>query len=205
MVISLSVLNIIVVSPTVRTNVHFTVRSVVGGMGRFDVLARCLLNLSRWVGRLTYSINFIVYFSHPKEQKYLEIHLSDLFASSSDFSVTNELESTLLLQQIFSDFKHPCAVFKTEPFATLINDMSKSSLLIYLTPRGLPLNKLSSLIHSSDSLSIVLGSQADLSVDEERILHNNGAIQLSLGSYDYLSSHCITIICNELAQIIQAF
>ncbi|MHA1686620.1 MAG: hypothetical protein ACTSYD_09490 [Candidatus Heimdallarchaeaceae archaeon] len=193
-------LNFVIVTPSVRTNVRLNIKSVVGGMGRFDVLSRCFLNLFRWSERLPFSINFIIYFSHPKEQKILEIGVSELLKDFK-FSITNELESTLLLQKIFFDPHRYYAVFRSDSFVSLIDLLSRSSSLLYLTPQGLSLSQLPVLINCHESISVVLGSQTDLSFEEEKILHRSGAIQISLGTLHYLASHCITILCQEISRL----
>ncbi|MCE7749209.1 MAG: hypothetical protein GPJ51_12500, partial [Candidatus Heimdallarchaeota archaeon] len=79
-------------SSTIRSTTKKTIKSVVGGQERLDVLSRCLLNLSRWNNRINREIELLVYMSHEQEQKVISIPISDRFST-----LQNEIDSTYMM------------------------------------------------------------------------------------------------------------
>ena len=79
-------------SSTIRSTTKKTIKSVVGGQERLDVLSRCLLNLSRWNNRINGEFQLLVYMSHEQEQKVLSIPISDKFDT-----LQNEIDSTYMM------------------------------------------------------------------------------------------------------------
>lgn len=182
----------VVVSPTVRKDSRKSVKSVVGGNERFDVLARCLLNLDRWKLRLNQELNLLFYLSHPEEQVVLEIPLQKL-----PCALEGELDSVFRLIDIFSVPENYNLKFEEIEFVKLIARISQSYSIFYLTPEGQPLEDLTNIIDDND-ICFILGSQLDLTEDQEKALQNVKFEELSLGKFEYLASHVITVICNQL-------
>ena len=184
----------VVVSPTVRSDSKKSVKSVVGGNERFDVIARCLLNLDRWKTRLNQDLNLLMYLSHPEEQSALEISTNNL-----PFTLKGELDAVLRLIDIFDNPEKFNSMFENISFKELISRMSQTSSLFYLTSAGKPINALSKAIYNNNNVCFVLGSQFDLTESQEVVLQNERFNSISLGKHEYLASHVITIICNQIS------
>ncbi len=185
-------LTFVIVSSTVRKNSQRTIKSVVGGQERFDVLARCLLNLDRWKSRIGHDLNLIIFLSHPEEQKALNIPLKSL-----PNPLKSELDSVIHLIEIFSKPEQFNSRFTTMNFENLIGDFSNSSTIYYLTPDGVQIQEISKEFNQNKEMCFILGSQHDLSEIQENALQKIGVIPVSLGEKDYLASHVITIICHH--------
>jgi len=168
---------------------------VVGGQERFDVLSRCLLNLYPWKERMNIDISLLFYFSHPNENKALNIPISSLKTT-----LQNELDSTRELISIISDpTKYGCR-YESTSFEDLIISLANQSILCYLSSHGNSLDNTIKTIQNENSLCFVLGSQYDLTEEQEERLSNEGAITISVGEKEYLASHVITIICYYLSK-----
>ena len=186
-------ISFLVVSPTVLRDTKKSVKSVIGGQERFDVLSRCLLNLDRWKERIPTDLNLIIYLSNPENEVVLTIPLE------SFSPLKGELDSVFRLIEIFADPQSYKLNFISNDFEQLIVDLSKSFTLYYLTPEGIPLKNLYDEIDEKSNLCFVLGSQKDLTEKQEQVLYKNNVVPISLGEKDYLASHVITIICHQLA------
>lgn len=187
-------LTFVVISSTIRTTTEKTIKSVVGGQERFDVLARCLLNLDRWKERLRTDLNFVLYLSHPEEQIALYIQLSKL-----PYTLKSELDSVITILDIFTKPMDSFFRFVAISFEDLMKSLSETTAIYYLTPDGIPLEEFTAKINQNAELCFVLGSQYDLSEIQEQVLSNLEVVPLSLGKLDYLASHVITIICNQFS------
>ncbi|MCE7741669.1 MAG: hypothetical protein GOP50_04365 [Candidatus Heimdallarchaeota archaeon] len=185
-------LTFVIVSSTIRKDSKKTIKSVVGGQERFDVLARCLLNLDRWKERIEHDLNLIIYLSHPEEQISLNIPLKMLPST-----LNGELDSVFGLINIFSKPELSNSKFINIEFGDLMEDLSKSATIYYLNPDGDPLTKLSEQLDKDTNMCFVLGSQHDLSEIQEQVLYKIKAHHVSLGEQDYLASHVITTICYQ--------
>ncbi|MHA1199188.1 MAG: hypothetical protein ACTSQF_07545 [Candidatus Heimdallarchaeaceae archaeon] len=185
-------LTFVIVSSTIRKDSARTVKSVVGGQERFDVLARCLLNLDRWKERIEHDLNLIIYLSHPEEQVALNISLKGLHST-----LKSELDSVFHLIEIFSKPELYSSKFQIVNFENLMTNLSKSAAIYYLTPDGESLLELSEQFDKDTNICFVLGSQHDLSEVQEQILSKINVHHVSLGEQDYLASHVITTICYQ--------
>jgi tRNA pseudouridine-54 N-methylase len=182
-------------SSTIRTKTKRTIKSVVGGQERFDVLSRCLLNLYPWKERMNLDILLIFYFSHPNENKALYISLSSL-----KNILQNELDSTRELISIISDpLRYGCR-YESTSFGNLITSLANQSVLYYLSSQGESLDNTIKKVQNEDSLCFVLGSQYDLTEEQETKLNDEGAFTISVGEKEYLASHIITIVCYYLSK-----
>ncbi len=187
-------LTFVVISSTIRTTTRKNIRSVVGGQERFDVLARCLLNLDRWKERLKSDLNLVLYLSHPEEQIALYIQLNKL-----PRTLKSELDSVLTLLDMFTKPMDSFFRFVAINFENLMKIFFETATIYYLTPDGIPLEEFTAEINQTTELCFVLGSQNDLSETQEQVLSNLDVVPLSLGKPDYLASHVITIICNQFS------
>ena len=161
-----------------------------GGEERFDVLARCFLNLDRWKTRLEHDLELNIFLSHPEEQNVITISLADI-----PVVLTSELEAVFYLMDVFSQPELYKIKITSMSFEKLIESKLDSCILYYLTPDGVPLQEVSKNFTNNESICFILGSQNDLSQDEENILIKIGVNTISLGKQIYLASHVITIIC----------
>jgi len=186
-------LTFLIPSQTIRTNTKKTVKSVVGGQERVDVLSRCLLNLSRWNKRLNSKINFILYLSNLNEQTAFTIPLYSL-----ELEFKSEVDSTKKLVELLSTPEEKGVSKENINFKDLIKKISKNSKLYYLTPYGSEISKLKEKNDKNEKLCFVLGSQYDLTEEQEALLSKMGATRISIGKRDYLASHVITIVCHYL-------
>lgn len=183
----------LIVSNTVRSSTKKSLKSVVGGQERFDVLARCLLNLDRWKKRLNTDLNLVFYLSHPEEQVVLELPLKILTST-----LEGEQASIIQLVNIFDRPESFGLNFERISFNKLILRIIKTSSIYYLTPNGKPINDVITKSLFDSDLCFILGSQNDLSEDQETIIQEFEFTPTSLGQLDYLASHVITIICQNL-------
>ncbi len=186
-------LTFVIPSQTIRTDTKKSVKSVVGGQERVDVLSRCLLNLSRWKGRLDSEINFILYLSNPDEQQAFTIPISLL-----ELDLKSEVDSTQKLIEILSIPKERGIFKENINFSDLMEQISKDSKLYYLTPDGSEISELKKTNNQKENSCFVVGSQYDLTEEQEALLSRMGAIRVSIGKKDYLASHVITIVCHHL-------
>ncbi|MHA1302464.1 MAG: hypothetical protein ACTSQE_08830 [Candidatus Heimdallarchaeaceae archaeon] len=184
-------LKFIIPTFTVRTTVKRNLRSFTGGKERIDVVSRCFLNLYRWEKRLNAKLSMIIYFSHPEEQKMLTIPLESIAQS-----IDSELDALSVLIEILNKSIVE-EKFEQKNFLELLTSIASDHTLIYLTSKGESLSSLQKEL-LQNNLCFVLGSQDDLTEEQEKILDNLNAIQLSLGEKEYLASHVITIICNYI-------
>ena len=183
-------------SSTIRSTTKKTIKSVVGGQERLDVLSRCLLNLSRWNNRINGEFQLLVYMSHEQEQKVLSIPISDKFDT-----LQNEIDSTYMMLDVLSSPKEYNAEYRVIRFNKLLDNLTRDSSIFYLTSEGLSFDKQKVLIQNNLSLCFILGSQHDLSDEQEKALCDIKYIPISLGEKDYLASHVITIVCNHLSHL----
>ncbi|MFW9851339.1 MAG: hypothetical protein ACFFDS_00165 [Candidatus Thorarchaeota archaeon] len=186
-------LTFLIPSHTIRTDTKKSVKSVIGGQERVDVLSRCLLNLSRWRGRLDSEITLILFLSKPNEQKAFFIPISSL-----ELNLKSELDSTLKLIEILSAPNGTNVYVENINFNDLIKKITKESKLYYLTPEGSKLSKMKKIKNQKENSCFVLGSQYDLTEEQEALLSRMGAIPISIGKKNYLASHVITIVCHHL-------
>ena len=181
-------------SQTIRTDTKKTMKSVVGGQERVDVLSRCLLNLSRWNRRLNSEIIFILYLSNIDVQQAFIIPISSL-----ELELKSEVDSTQKLIEILSTPEESSVSKKNINFSDLIEEISKDSKLYYLTPDGSEISELKKENNQKEKTCFVLGSQYDLLEEQEVLLSKMGATRISVGKKDYLASHVITIVCYHLS------
>lgn len=187
-------LTFVVTSSTIRTTTKKNIKSVVGGQERFDVLARCLLNLDRWKERLKSDLNLVLYLSHPEEQIALYIQLNEF-----QRTLKSELDSVITLLDMFTKPIDSFFRFVAINFEELMKNLSETATIYYLTPDGISLEEFTAKINQNTELCFVLGSQHDLSEIQEQVLSNLDVVRLSVGKPDYLASHVITIICNQFS------
>jgi len=185
-------LSFIVVSSTVRKDTNRSVKSVVGGQERFDVLARCLLNLDRWKERIQYDLNLTIFLSHPEEQTVLNIPLQMIPST-----LGGELDSVYTLIELFSNPDRFNVEVTNINFENLMLNLSKNHEIYYLTPDGGAIEELAKNFVLDSNYCFVLGSQYDLSEAQEQVLLNIKMIPISLGDKEYLASHVITTICYQ--------
>ena len=186
-------LTFLIPSQTIRSDTKKTVKSVVGGQERVDVLSRCLLNLSRWNRRFNSEINLLLYLSSSDEQQAFTIPISLL-----DLDLKSEVDSTQKLIQILSKPEESGILKENISFDDLIEKISEDSRLYYLTPDGSEISELEKRENQKERLCFVLGSQYDLTEEQEALLSKIGATHISIGKKDYLASHVITIVCHHL-------
>ena len=135
----------------------------------------------------------LFYLSHPEEQVVLKIPLK-IF----DTSLMGEQGSVLRLLDVFRKPESFELEFERISFQELLTRIAQTNVIYYLTPEGQSIND---VIINSSSVSnrcFILGSQHDLSQEQEEALLKVEIIPVSLGKLDYLASHVITIICDNL-------
>ena len=180
---------------TLRLSSKKTIKSIVGGQERLDVLSRCFLNLHRWKNRLNANLSLIIFLSHPEEKVALTMPFTEI-----GNSVENEKDSTKLLMNILSEIQESEEVEIIE-FETLLNSLSETYQFYYLTPNGIPIEEIESKADGR-SMCFIIGSQHDLMQNQEETLSNYSTVPVSLGKQDYLASHVITIVCYKLSSLI---
>ena len=186
-------LTFLISSLTIRGSSKKSIKSIVGGQERLDVLSRCLLNLARWKSRLEREIRLLVYLSHIQEQKVLEIPISDKIST-----LQTEIDSTHMLLELLAEPQVYNAEYQTISFKQLLEDISQEALIFYLTPDGDIINKQEKISEEEQNFCFILGSQHDLTEDQEEVLFNLDYVPISLGDKNYLASHVITLICNHI-------
>jgi tRNA pseudouridine-54 N-methylase len=165
----------------------------VGGQERLDVLSRCLLNLARWKNRLERDFRLLVYLSHTHEQKVLEIPISGKLST-----LQTEIDSTHILIELLAEPQKYNAEYQTISFKQLLESISQEATMFYLTPDGDLISKQDNIFEEEQNVCFILGSQHDLTEDQEEVLSNLDYIPISLGDKNYLASHVITLVCNHI-------
>ncbi len=186
-------LTFLIPSSTIRSSTRKNIKSVIGGQERLDVISRCLLNLARWNNRLGKEIRLFVYLSHNLEQKVLEIPISKKMNT-----LQSEIDSTHMSIEILANPQEYNADYIDISFKNLLDNLNKKSSIFYLTPNGLLINKQKEISKEDSTLCFILGSQHDLSDEQEEALFNLEYTPTSIGEKNYLASHVITIVCNHL-------
>ncbi len=177
-------------SSTIRSETKKTIKSIVGGQERVDVISRCLLNLYRWQKRTNQDFHLILYLSNPNELSAIYIPISSIRNE-----LRSELDSLRELLAILSNPKEYGLKFEKIFFKELLKNLAKNSVFYYFTPEGKSLEEYDDTTIKEKSNCFVLGSQHDLPQKQEEELFNIGASPISLGKRDYLASHVITIAC----------
>ena len=186
-------LTFLIPSSTIRSSTRKNIKSVIGGQERLDVISRCLLNLARWNNRLGKEIRLLIYLSHNLEQKVLEIPITEKMNT-----LQSEIDSTHMLIEILANPLEYNADYIDISFKNLLDNLNKKSSIFYLTPNGLLIDKQKEISKEDSAFCFILGSQHDLSDEQEEALFNLNYIPTSIGEKNYLASHVITIVCNHL-------
>ncbi len=182
----------IIVTPTVRTTAIRGLKEYSSGKERIDVISRCLLNLSRWKKRLDARFVLYFYLSNPEELQTLLIPLYKL-----NQNLKSEAESLKYLLDIIETDK--TEYLRKESFLNLVSEKAQNSHIYYLDPRGKEMEYECFSLNEQD-LCFILGSQEDLSKEQEKIVDNVSFNKLSLGKKEYLASHVITVVCHLLSK-----
>ncbi len=180
-------------SVTIRTTTKKTVKSVVGGQERVDVVSRCLLNLYRWQKRINDELSLVLYLSHPEELSVIHIPISSIKSNLKD-----ELDSIEEFLDILSNPRIFDLNIEKISFGDLLKKLASDTTFFYFTPEGTPLEEYTVDFDKKKSVCFVLGSQYDLTKEQEEPLYNLGAFPISLGKRNYLASHVITISCYHI-------
>lgn len=188
-------LTFLISSPTIRSTSKKSIKSIVGGLERVDVISRCLHNISKWKERFDFPLSLILYLSHPDERSIFSIEINDL-----SFPINSELSATLALVEIFKNPTHYQVKTHKIDFNDLIKNIAESNKIFLLTQEGIPINDIAHNFNFQSSMCFVLGSQYDLTQKQAENLIESGANTVSLGSKEYLASHVITIVCQHLFQ-----
>jgi tRNA pseudouridine-54 N-methylase len=184
-------------SSTIRSKTEKTIKSVAGGQERVDVVSRCLLNLYRCQRRINREIHLILFLSHPDEQSVINIPLSSIKSK-----LESELDSVRELLLLLSDPSEYNLTFEKTLFVDLLENLAKESDFYYFTPEGRLIEEYENTFKNEKPICFVLGSQHDLTEEQERILYKYGASPVSIGEKDYLASHVITIACYYFSHLI---
>ena len=183
-------------SSTIRTETKKTIKSIVGGQERVDVISRCLLNLYRWQKRISQDIYLILYLSHPNELSAIYIPISSVRTE-----LRSELDSVREFLAILYNPKDYGLKYEKISFEELLENLAKNSVFYYFTPEGKSLEEYDEITEKEKSICFVLGSQHDLTQKQEEELYHLGASPISLGKRDYLASHVITIACYYFSKL----
>lgn len=184
----------IIVTSTVRTTKRGKLKEYSSGKERIDVISRCLLNLRRWQNRFDARFALYVYLSNTEELQTLSIPLCKV-----NQNLQSEAEALQYLLDIIETNK--TEYLRRESFLNLISEKSKNSQIYYLDPYG---KEMDCEYFSLNDLNLcfILGSQKDLTKEQEKIVEQFSVEKLSLGKKDYLASHVITIACHRLSKSI---
>ncbi len=183
-------------SSSIRSETKKTIKSIVGGQERVDVISRCLQNLYRWQKRISQDIYLILYLSHPNELSAIYIPISSVRTE-----LRNELDSVREFLAILYNPKDYGLKYEKISFEELLETLAKNSVFYYFTPEGKSLEEYDEITEKENSICFVLGSQHDLTQKQEEELYNLGASPISLGKRDYLASHVITIACYYFSKL----
>ncbi len=186
----------LVSSKTLRFNSKKSIRSIVGGQERLDVLSRCFLNIHRWKNKINANLTLIIFLSHPDEQLAITIPHSNV----KDI-LENEVDSTNMFLKIISDIEEPRVKTEKIGFEALLKSLTENYQFYYLTPDGIHIDELGDKMNES-GVCFILGSQHDLMQNQEKTLTDFDTIPISLGKQNYLASHVITIVCYKLYSLI---
>ncbi|MHA2308363.1 MAG: hypothetical protein ACXABJ_03715, partial [Candidatus Heimdallarchaeaceae archaeon] len=110
-------------SSTIRSETKKTIKSVVGGQERVDVISRCLLNLYRWQKRINENLHLILYLSHPNELSAIYIPISSIRNE-----LRSELDSVREFLAILSNPKEYRLKFEKISFEGLLENLAKNSV-----------------------------------------------------------------------------
>jgi tRNA pseudouridine-54 N-methylase len=190
-------LHFLLPSSTIRSETKKTLKSVVGGQERVDVIARCLQNLYRWQKRINQDLSLILYLSHPDELSVLIIPLSSIKTD-----LRSEMDSTKEILDILSNPKGFGLKFEKISFAGLLEILAETNAFYYFSPEGKPIEQYKDEMREEKSICFVLGSQHDLSQEQEEELYKKDTKTISLGKRDYLASHVVTIACHYFLKLL---
>jgi len=182
----------LVSSQTLRFGSKKSIKSIVGGQERMDVLSRCFLNLQRWKDKINANLSLIIFLSHPDEQLAITIP-----HTSSQNKMEDEADSTRFLLNILSEGQESAIKIEKNSFEALLKSMTDNYRFYYLTPDGLDIDEIENKVNER-GMCFILGSQYDIMPNQEKTLIDFNIIPISLGKQNYLASHVITIVCYKL-------
>lgn len=185
----------LVSSQTLRFGSKKSIKSIVGGQERMDVLSRCFLNLHRWKDKINANLSLIIFLSHPDEQLAITIP-----HTLSQNIIENEADSTRFLLNILSEVQESAIKIEKISFEALLKSLTKSCKFYHLTLDGLNIDEIENEVNES-GMCFILGSQYDLTQNQEKTLFDFDTIPVSLGKQNYLASHVITIVCYKLCSL----
>ena len=163
------------------------------GSGRIDVITRCI-NASVFLSHaIRQNVNFLVFFPHlqarlkidSRRVRYLnpdERSIAGLIKKAMEKIKDYEMEST------------PGFFIKRSSFREVIDEITDMGKLFYLREDGKDIRE----VDIPTDSSFVLGDQADLTEEEEKVLLQYEPEIVKVSPRSLLSSHVIVIVHNEL-------
>lgn len=204
----------IVVSQTASTDARFELNDLAGGAGRLDVLLRCVsaaFFLSRKIRKdVECTLVLLGQSSPPRAIRFVG---SELRYLNPDERSTGALVRNALLRFSATQTGTPKPVARSagemratpgiycskRDLAALLDSLPRSTTLIHLKESSRPLEDvLGDCGGSAADFTFVLGSQDDLTDEQERILDSRFPLKASLGPESIHAEHCITVVHNLL-------
>ena len=180
-------------SSTIRTSSSKKIKTIVGGQERVDVYSRILLNIFKWKDRTNAKFTLIFYLSHPEENLTYTIPLDNL-----SISIETELDAMNFMVSILGSSDVYSVKREKQTFSRLLEKLSLRYNFFYLTSSGKDISELDEELTNLINPCFILGSQLDLTENQERDLLKFDPVLTSVGDKEYLASHVIAIINHHL-------
>lgn len=169
----------------------FNIKNIPGTGNRLDVILRSMLMVlnSNYYNYLNPQmiIVFEKFFMKPKT----------LFINASfKLNIENEFSAALFFKRLlktgFESAGLPDGIV-SEPlsFEDVVQSLKPTTILYYMHKNG---RLLSNFLFKNVNTAFILGDCDGLTGEQERILEDYGVQKLSLGSVEYLTSQCVSLI-----------
>lgn len=168
----------------------FSLRSLASTSGRLDVVLRSIMSALWWGGKLRKDVIFYALLEGPPQPPLvIEVNGTDLHKLP-----ISELELAEIFCRLFKGEKIPGFKVYKEDFKRLVRRLCNAYEVLYLHENGVDIRK----FKFTNNPLFILGDHEGLDLESEKFLKELKIPWISLGPISYLTSHCITIVNEEL-------
>ncbi|MHA1409608.1 MAG: hypothetical protein ACTSQY_04715 [Candidatus Odinarchaeia archaeon] len=178
-----------------KTDGDYSIKDIPGTSRRLDVVLRSFLSVVNSSYLLQFKPRFIAVLGEEVgEPKTVAVdflfsppYLINEFSAAKFFSTILSKELPFTLRDEYVNI-----TVSENSFQDIVNNFSKNNSLFYLNLLGKKVASAS--FNISNNLVFILGDHVGLPDFYEQLLLTKGAMKISLGPIEYLTSHCIKLI-----------
>ncbi|OYT28728.1 MAG: hypothetical protein B6U95_03540 [Thermofilum sp. ex4484_82] len=187
----------LVKSSTSHTAADFNIKSFASSSGRMDVIARAIISALRLRNNIRKNVTFLGVLEGPPDPPKLIRACGEELHYLPDC----EIEIAKILVSLLKGNNVRGFHLERKSFKTIITEFFESSeyAIYYLEKDGVDIRKAS--FPSDKKLLFILGDHLGLDVESEKWIRDLKIPIISLGPKFYFTSHCITIVNEELDRL----